>query len=284
MLEPLYKYVTVSGLINILETGKLKWSSPKTFNDPFDLQINLLDYDLDEFRSIAEKKVSQIVFDIDKPPERTNQRVLTLRRKRVNDPNLKKEDLDLVIKGICDDLLSNELEWREGSTNDLGLGKARVLCLSQIHNDILMWGHYTDNHKGGTIKFKAGNDLILGNEEIYSISYSEERPDKDFPSEFLDRILNINSTEFDVVRYLFTKSKHWEYEKEWRLIRVAANKDDAEFHDFPPIALEAIYLGCKISHQDKVKVQGLLKDKFSHVKVFQASTNSKRYELDFSLI
>ncbi|MCH8933596.1 MAG: hypothetical protein IH923_11060, partial [Nitrospinae bacterium] len=57
MPEAIYKYVTANGLINILKTRKLKWSAPKTFNDPFDLQINAFKYDLNEFRRIAEEKV-----------------------------------------------------------------------------------------------------------------------------------------------------------------------------------------------------------------------------------
>lgn len=37
----LYKYVTVNTAKIVLETGKLRWSSPFMFNDPFDVQFDL---------------------------------------------------------------------------------------------------------------------------------------------------------------------------------------------------------------------------------------------------
>ena len=62
MLDYICKYVTPDGLIDILSNRRLKWSAPKTFNDPFDLQINVFNYDLDEFRRVAEEKISRIIF------------------------------------------------------------------------------------------------------------------------------------------------------------------------------------------------------------------------------
>ena len=286
MKEALYKYVGINGLINILEKGELKWSAPKTFNDPFDLQINLLNYDLSEFRRITEEKINKIVFGAENPPDDTKQIYLTLRQMGLRDSNISSEDLILEIKGICDDYLSNERKWRDNpkNKNDLDLDKARVFCLSQNRNNLLMWGHYTKEHKGGVLKFKSGDDLMIGDLEIQKIVYSEERPDKNFLPDYIDYFLKDDSSEFDLGKYLWVKSKHWKYEKEWRLVRKASNEYESEFHDFPPEALEEIYLGCKISPEDKLKVFGLVKNKFSHVKAFQASTNSNRYELDFSLI
>lgn len=286
MKEALYKYVGIKGLIDILEKGELKWSAPKTFNDPFDMQINLLEYDLGEFGQIAEEKINEIVFGAENPPDNTKKIYLTLRQIRLNNPNVSKSELEIEIKGIRDELLDNERKWRDdpNNKNDLGLEKARVLCLSQNRNNLLMWGHYTDNQKGGVLKFKSGNDLIIGDEEIQKIIYSNERLDNNFLGENIDYFLKNDSSEFDLGKYLWVKSKDWEYEKEWRLVRVASNEDEEEFHYFSPQVLEEIYLGCKINHEDKLKVLGLLENKFGHVKVFQASTNSKRYELDFSLI
>jgi len=285
MTKPLYKYVGIDGLIDILEKGRLKWSAPKTFNDPFDLQINLLNYDLGEFRRITEEKISEIIFGAENPSDNTKQIYLTLRRKRINDPNTTTEYLKNEIQGISDELLNRERKSREGAnSNFLGLEKARVVCLSEIHDDLLMWGHYTKEHRGGVLRFKSGNDLMIGDVEIRKIGYSEERPDNNFFLDFVDYLLKIDVSRFDMAKHLWTKSIHWKYEFEWRLARVASNEDEMEYHGFPPEALEKIYLGCKINPEDKLKVLGLVKNKFSHVKVFQAFTNSKRYELDFSLI
>ncbi len=283
MPEAIYKYVTANGLINILKTRKLKWSAPKTFNDPFDLQINAFKYDLNEFRRIAEEKVRRIIFDEESPSDKTPQEILTLRRRRINDPSV---NLENEIKGLCDDWLETEREIHDElvSKIDSRLEEARVLCLTETYRDILMWGHYTDSHSGGVIRFQCEYDRIINYEGALKVLYEEERPDSNFISEVIDYTLKINEAEPDAYRFLCTKSNHWEYEKEWRLIAKAANEEGMEFHDFSPDELEGIYLGCRMSQKDREIILNLLGNEFRHVKVFQASTNSKMYELDFSQI
>jgi hypothetical protein len=40
-----FKYVTMDKAKKILENGKLRWSAPRHFNDPFDIQFDMhVDY------------------------------------------------------------------------------------------------------------------------------------------------------------------------------------------------------------------------------------------------
>ena len=45
--ERIYKYISLETAIKILENNSLKFSKPSTFNDPFDSDVNLLDFNFD---------------------------------------------------------------------------------------------------------------------------------------------------------------------------------------------------------------------------------------------
>jgi hypothetical protein len=77
-----------------------------------------------------------------------------------------------------------------------------VLCLSEEKTDVLQWAHYADRHKGICLSFNvSGSQGKFGR-----VQYVTER--FPFPGKpgvaFLWKLLS-------------TKSKAWEYEREWRV-------------------------------------------------------------------
>jgi hypothetical protein len=285
--QAIYKYVTAEGLINILETGKLKWSAPDTFNDPFDLKMNAFRFDLGEFRRITEEKVNQFVFANEDPPGRIPQKFLTWRRERKNDPNITEDDLRRKIERFCNKLLEAEKDNRESIASKLddALKKARVLCLTETYDDILMWGHYAKGHSGGVVKFKCENNLMIEYEGPFKVVYANECPDCNFISEYLDYTFEITDIHSDGKEYIYTKSDHWSYEMEWRLIKLASNENDQEFCEFSPETLEAIYLGCSMGDEIKKNILGLAgKNEYGHIDIYQVSTNPTEFKLDFNPI
>ena len=50
-----------------------------------------------------------------------------------------------------------------------------VLCLSECHDDILMWSHYGDSHRGICLEFKATNTALFG--EAQRVKYAETYTD-----------------------------------------------------------------------------------------------------------
>lgn len=87
------------------------------------------------------------------------------------------------------------------------LAKAGVYCVSEKNDDILMWSHYSDNHKGVCLEFDGMSHLMA---EAMQVQYSSERP-------IINR-LKENSAEPMMKKALLTKSQHWSYEYEWRII------------------------------------------------------------------
>lgn len=131
---------------------------------------------------------------------------------------------------------------------DLNIG---VSCFSETHDHALMWGHYSNKHKGFCIEYDMDlliekNPKIAG--QLIPVIYTVTRPifDKNMISSF-----DIKNGKLEVAAYankyftkaLVTKSKIWRYEKEWRVISKVIDGREVSFD-----CLSAIYLGAKASH------------------------------------
>ena len=131
----LYKYRKVDeNTLSIFINDEVYFSSVKSFNDPFDAQLNLFD----GLKAFAE-----------------------------NSEELKFPDDHSRIKQICDDA-NKELA-------DTG-----VFSLSSTNNQILMWSHYADHHKGICIGF-SGEGLTeefvsASHPTSYDVLYDKSKP------------------------------------------------------------------------------------------------------------
>src|SRR5260221_4220780 len=54
----LYKYVSCEGAEKILSTNSLRFSSPISFNEPFDCDIDLLYFDISDCSSDVQREIS----------------------------------------------------------------------------------------------------------------------------------------------------------------------------------------------------------------------------------
>lgn len=134
------------------------------------------------------------------------------------------------------------------------VNKFRVLCLTKEYNNILMWSHYGDEHKGycygyrfddlckiiSSLKFNFTEEdqnksclVILGD-----VTYTTKRPKQ--------RSSYSSFTWADINHYInacFTKFKDWEYEKEVRFV-IMSNQPMPDFLEINPDPAEC-YRGCE---------------------------------------
>ncbi|MEZ5436025.1 MAG: DUF2971 domain-containing protein [Pseudomonadales bacterium] len=115
--------------------------------------------------------------------------------------------------------------------------KVGVMCISEIPDDILMWSHYSDSHKGICIVLDR-KFLPTAHPVNYEKSRPTVNPIIDTPEVMLDRSM-------------FTKSDHWFYEKEWRVLQYERG---ASAYQFPEKILVGILLGAQISEENKLLV------------------------------
>ncbi|EJR0962114.1 TPA: DUF2971 domain-containing protein [Vibrio parahaemolyticus] len=122
-----------------------------------------------------------------------------------------------------------------------------IVSLSETNNNLLMWSHYANQHKGIVIEFDT-NYLLFENHKPYPITTY----DSDLETEVLDEVeinkrLSINSGEIQRVRYnskrpsykdfenilehFLVKSDEWIYEKEHRIILPLVTADRIVVHE-----------------------------------------------------
>jgi len=82
-----------------------------------------------------------------------------------------------------------------------------VYSLSEKNNDILMWSHYADHHKGFCIEYERADSKynFLSHFMCRPVGYENNYPN-------LNRVLDVWGIN------LYTKAVEWEYEAEWRLV------------------------------------------------------------------
>lgn len=130
-----------------------------------------------------------------------------------------------------------------------------VSCFTTEFQNMLMWSHYADSHKG----FALGYDMtdlynMQSIENLYPVCYSDKKIDVtietssvqlDIMSEdrnySIDKLLGIKCSLF--------KSVDWSYENEWRM--VIRDLDRKENWGSIPLKASEIYYGCRINQKTK---------------------------------
>jgi Protein of unknown function (DUF2971) len=149
-----------------------------------------------------------------------------------------------------------------------------IYCLSAINNDILMWSHYSDGHRGICLEFDTTQNVILF-DIAFKVYYNDEYNCVD--------INNIGSNSDEYKKCLLTKSKHWEYEKEWRILKPEELGGPGEYN-FVHELLTGVILGALISSEDKEKVLSWMKKYPTKLALYQAKINRIKYQLDIESI
>ena len=180
--------------------------------------------------------------------------------------------------------LSNYNDNFEKNLNTFGL-----FCMSQKNDDILMWSHYADSHKGICFGFKEpfenhiDNDAPIYNREI---EYIERHPYIDIYNDIQSGKVYNSNDEFknfcDISGALLNASitkKHvsWKYEQEIRIVYEGGSGPLV----FKPEALECVILGMNITKADEMTIGNLLKqNKWSHAKIYKSKASVAELGLD----
>lgn len=75
-----------------------------------------------------------------------------------------------------------------------------------------------------------------------------------------------------------TKEKHWDYEKELRLLLPVGAGTRKKIEDD---VVGSVILGCRNSSEDRQKVISILKRKSVHIPFFQARVSKTKFALEF---
>lgn len=247
----LYKYRTidednVDRVRRIFTDNELYFSSKDQFNDPFDCKFGY---------SFKASK-----------PEIKKYFMGTLNRKR---PDLNRQQKKRWIAEQMKrfDLNDPDLERQLVEGTDEIISAIGICSLTEVPDDILMWSHYADSHKGFCIKLLDDEDdrfIARAQPVSYTKEYPIVNPVKD------DDYLRMEKT-------LLRKAKHWEYEKEWRIID---HEKGPGIRKFPPHLLVGVIFGCRMSDAHKALLRGWYSNRQTDVSFYQAQEASRTYSLE----
>jgi|688.fasta_scaffold381387_1 hypothetical protein len=141
-----------------------------------------------------------------------------------------------------------------------------VLCLSEVCEDILMWSHYADSHRGVCLEFDGCFEFFANAQKVdYPPTRPRINPFRQNPTEMMEAAL-------------LTKAEHWKYEREWRIVQY---KSGPGIKHFPPESLTGIILGAQISDIDAKRVIGWAESRVHPIRVLRASADETSFSLKF---
>lgn len=152
-----------------------------------------------------------------------------------------------------------------------------ICCFSEVKDSTLMWAHYASSYSGFCIEYDFSEckdiSFLKG---LAKVQYKDIRPTN-------DDITNQKEVE---TKIMLTKSKNWEYEKEWRSIMLL-DYDEANEKVYPILNVSAyiksIYLGCKISPQNREFIIENYKDR-TDIQIYDMVISEDNFDIAFQKV
>ncbi len=159
------------------------------------------------------------------------------------------------------------------------------LSLSENRNNLLMWSHYCDSHRGFVVGFDANHSFFNTTSPkrfraLEKVKYTPARRPIPAPDQEWSDIAEI---------CFFTKSDCWAYEEEHRMIASPTIRDDViakrgelkiYLFKFPPESLKEVILGYRMLPDTRRRIEEAVAVRFPKVKLYQAILSETEFELD----
>jgi hypothetical protein len=148
--------------------------------------------------------------------------------------------------------------------------KIGMYCMSTRPDDILMWSHYSDDHKGYCLEFEASDDTPFFG-EAQPVIYSDSYPTVDF----------FQTPSHEQLELIFlTKASHWRYENEWRIIDHTAGPG---MREYPEGLMTGVIFGVRLSECHKSDIRKWLAQRNHNVQTYQAVRQDGNFKIEIQL-
>lgn len=280
-----YKYTPSSTACLVLESSKLRWSSPLLFNDisEFQRMPQFFPSVADSYNELP-KAIVEAAYDgkgLDEEKLVPQLRLLlSLVKKIASDGSKKREELLDELTGEVVGADQNIELALQGYVKNLGLNAARVLCVTSEYDNHAMWGNYAEYHTGCVIGFRHVVERSTPLLAATQVSYSADRP---IVGAGLDFLLYGNTSELrkrTLHAIFYTKDKSWEYEREWRVIAWRPNEAEKQFGDYPFLSeeLESVTLGARATEIIEARVRLLIAEKYPKASLYRMELHGGKLE------
>lgn len=253
--QPLYKYRSWREPYNrrLLTDSEIYLASADQFNDPFDAALPF------KYRKA------------DLTPENIYLKLLETGRRQwpdISETELQQRCFERQYSGDFESgaYWQSEFPAFKKMLND----SFGILSLTSKRDNLLMWSHYADSHKG----FCVGFDKTIVFERCFGmlkkVDYSQDDALPEIPmfEQSLDALSVLTTT----------KSRHWDYEDEYRIVKLNKSR---EVITIPSEAVLEIILGCNMPDADKITIHDIAKHRFPSARVFETQVSNATFSLDF---
>lgn len=255
-----YKYLPPSR-IDVLEHSRIRFTQPAALNDPFETFPCFLEFGPWLLDNINQRAIKE--FGMHAAKETFSQRQT------------------LVVKTLLDlpKTLSKYFV---------------ILSVSKIRDNLLMWSHYSDSHKGFVIGFDSSSTFFSpgvgkARDGLKSVRYSKHRyvvPKNGFLSLDDPNLRRANAQVF------FTKDPCWKYEKEMRVLAhpdsadvvlPSSNEYDIRLFNFPIECVKEVIIGFKMIGSDQRRVFNLVHSGYPYATIGKAFPHESKFELNIKM-
>jgi hypothetical protein len=246
----IYKYkklIESENTIKLIMLGELYFTSPDKLNDPFDSRISF------DFFSLSDTEVKIHLTHL-------YQRLISLGK----NPELSVDYLNFLFTNRA------ELQKINDDSNFVVTNeKIGVFSSSKEWDNLLLWSHYGDHHKGIVVGL---NEEKIINDYKFLICGDVNYPHDNNPPTLLPSM----STEQSMHTRFFYKAKDWAYENEFRFVN-DLQPDLFERKIFCPLSIEEITFGFRVNvagYEDLIE-----HCKSKGIKVYQTTKDRTKFSV-----
>jgi hypothetical protein len=275
--EPLlFKYMSREVGRLVLQNQNLRWSTPRTLNDPRDMQIDLrIDVDYAAMKPLVLQKLWEGHYG-DNPPPPGNELGDLIRISRTSarpvPPRSEFENqwsatIDSSFAAIKRGLPELQRTFRHDFAN------SKILCLSVLPDNSTMWERYSENDEGLAIGFRSVPGIDSPWVTAKPVRYLSETPYLFDQQLLIDVLSGFASLDVKTVmdRVIYTKTLDWAYEEERRIYSGDGRNPEAAYEDcrFNKLELGKVILGHNMPQPERTEFTETIRRLYPHAEISQ---------------
>ncbi|MFS7241392.1 DUF2971 domain-containing protein [Serratia proteamaculans] len=265
--------------MDVLRNKSIRLTQPLALNDPFELKPHISAIASDEMITAEVEKVmkERVAIEYRKLP-RDVRELFTI------------ESFEAMLKSKIEyfsphRMISSVTPNIKGMLLDKFETMIGILCVTTSADNLLMWAHYADSHKGFVIEFDADSEFFNQKRSdvdefgfLREVKYQQVRP-------------SVVLADIEDFTIFLTKGIEWSYEREWRMMLPIQNANNVidlgpempsiNLFSFPQAAIKNIIMGCRMDEEKKNEIKRCIEgdEGYSHVKLLNTKIDDKEYRL-----
>jgi hypothetical protein len=266
----LYKYFNTER-ISVLSDNLVRFTQTSALNDPFESALLLKIKGEDEIQS----QVVQILHDLLLSKGLDANSPESVHWIEQNLPAMRAKVTKEFQPAVIGKLLAESIARKQG-----------VFSLSRVNDNLLMWAHYAESHRG----------FVLGIDEThYFFNERNSLGDLTSPKDVVYSSMRVTNTD-DIAgqsQLMRRKSIDWAYEEEVRVFKNFPLLGPSEephaldkVHLFllPSECIKQVFIGANSSPEDRARIIEFAGKRSSPVDVFETCLSEEKFELHFTKV